>query len=311
MTWIHEAAALVDKPSAVTVGKFDGVHTGHRKVLRALSELAQARGLQSRVITFDRNPLEILRPERAPKPLMSTETKVALIREAGIDDVIVAPFTEETAAMTPESFCETVLLGALNTQLLLIGHDFRFGARGAGDLGFLETWTTSRGIELVVIDDVLGADGARASSTQIRALLDEGDVQGAATLLGRFPTVTGRVVHGEKRGRELGMPTANLSADSSGFVPADGVYAAWASVGDQVYPAAVSIGVNPTFDDVQRRTVEAHLLDVDLDLYGAVMSVEFVEFVRPMVKYEGLDALIAQMQADKQTVAEILSRVKR
>jgi riboflavin kinase/FMN adenylyltransferase len=293
-------------PSAVTVGKFDGVHLGHRDVLRQLCAAAAARDLTPTVVTFDRNPLEVLQPDRAPRPLVSPAQKVELFEAAGIAAVLMLPFTPELARLSPESFVRRVLVDTLHARLVLAGQDFRFGDRGAGDLAALRGLGAAHGFEVQTLDD-FDADGRRVSSTWIRELLSEGRVREAAHLLGRLPSIRSRVVHGEQRGRQLGYPTANLDPDLEGMLPLDGVYAAWALVDGVRYGAAVSIGNNPTFDNVPQHQVEAHLFDQKLDLYGRTLTVEFVEYIRPMNRFAGVDALVAQLQADERRIRELLA----
>jgi riboflavin kinase/FMN adenylyltransferase len=293
-------------PSAVTVGKFDGLHLGHRDVLRQLCDAAQARGLVPAVVTFDRNPLAVLQPDRAPEPLVSPAQKVELFEQAGIGAVLMLPFTEELARLSPEAFVTRILVDALHAELVLAGRDFRFGERGSGDLAALTRFGETHGFEVQMIEDH-GRDGRRVSSTWIRELLSEGKVGEAARLLGRRPAVRSRVVHGEQRGRELGYPTANLDPDIEGMLPLDGVYAAWALVDGERYGAAVSIGNNPTFDNVPQHQVEAHLLDQRLDLYGSTITLEFVEYIRPMTRFSGVDALVAQLQADERRIRQVLA----
>lgn len=293
-------------PSAVTVGKFDGLHLGHRDVLRQLCDAAQARGLVPAVVTFDRNPLAVLQPDRAPEPLVSPAQKVELFEQAGIGAVLMLPFTEELARLSPEAFVTRILVDALHAELVLAGRDFRFGERGSGDLAALTRFGETHGFEVQMIEDY-GRDGRRVSSTWIRELLSEGKVGEAARLLGRRPSVRSRVVHGEQRGRELGYPTANLDPDIEGMLPLDGVYAAWALVDGERYGAAVSIGNNPTFDNVPQHQVEAHLLDQRLDLYGSTITLEFVEYIRPMTRFSGVDALVAQLQADERRIRQVLA----
>lgn len=285
-------------PCVVTVGKFDGVHLGHRAIIELLCEIAEEESLEPVVVTFDRNPLEVLHPDVAPEPVLSHRQQVAALTSAGIERVVTLPFTRSTAAMPAEEFVERVLIHGVGARVVLVGKDFRFGARGAGDVDQLNIIAGRHGVVVLVVEDVSALDGRRVSSTWIRELLSLGRIEDATAMLGRHPKVRGMVVRGHQRGRELGFPTANLDPDPEGFVPADGVYAAWATVDAGVFPAAVSIGTNPTFDDVPERVVEAHLLDVDLDLYDRPIEVEFVEFIRPNHRFETLDALIAQMHAD-------------
>jgi riboflavin kinase/FMN adenylyltransferase len=293
-------------PSAITIGKFDGVHLGHRTVIARLRELAAQRGLTSTVVTFDRNPLSLLAPERSPVPLVSINQKLDLIEGAGIDATLVLPFDRPLSELTPEQFVEGIVQRALHASVVLVGSDFRFGAHGAGDIHLLRTLGLTLGFDVEVIGDIADDDGSRVSSTRIRGLLLEGRVREAASLLGALPTVRGMVVRGEQRGRTLGFPTANLAPDAEGILPADGVYAAWLTAGGERYPAAVSIGNNPTFEGVAAHQVEAHAIDASLDLYGQVVEIAFVEHIRGMHRFSGSDALAEQMGADEQRIRSIL-----
>lgn len=297
--------------SAVAIGKFDGVHAGHRAVLAELISLAAVRGVRSAVVTFDRNPLALLRPEACPENLVEVDQKVELITEAGIDDVLVLTFDQTLADLPPREFVTSVLVDGLNAEAVLVGRDFRFGARGAGTVETLRELGDEFGFDTIVVPDVTDERGDRASSSAIRTLMAAGDVETAGRMLGRAPAVRARVVHGLKRGRELGYPTANLETDPDGFVPADGVYAGWLIdhdvEGRPRYPAAISIGSNPTFDDVVERQVEAHVIDADLDLYGHLVDVEFAARIRGMVAYEGIGPLIAQMGRDVDDARRIIA----
>lgn len=294
-------------PSAVTVGKFDGVHLGHRAVIARLRQLAEPEGLTTTVVTFDRNPLSVLKPELCPPALVSNEQKLELLAGAGADAALVLTFDRAFSERPPEEFVTRILVGALNARVVLVGSDFRFGVRGSGTVDLLRALGAEHGFEVVVVDDVASGDERRVSSTWIRDLLAEGDVRGAAELLGAPPTIRSVVVHGLQRGRTLGYPTANLSPDIEGFVPADGVYAAWLTVDGVRYPAAVSIGNNPTFDGVPDKQVEAHALDeVGLDLYDRTAEVSFVEYIRGMRKFSGPEALAEQMGADERRIREVL-----
>lgn len=292
-------------PSAVTVGKFDGLHLGHRDVLRQLCARAEADGLIPTVVTFDRNPLATIAPDKAPPVLASPAQKVELFETAGIGAVLLLQFTEELSHLSPEEFVRRILVDTLHAKVVLAGADFRFGDRGAGDLAALRGFGETYGFEVAQIAD-FDLDGQRVSSTWIRELMSEGRVREAARLLGREPSIRSTVVHGEQRGRELGYPTANLDPDLEGMLPRDGVYAAWATVDGVRYGAAVSIGNNPTFEGVPQHQVEAHLLDQKLDLYGKTIELAFVEYIRPMNRFDGVDALVAQLQADEQRIRGIL-----
>ena len=294
-------------PSAVTIGKFDGVHSGHRAVIGRLREVAAARGLAATVITFDRNPLEVLAPEKCPAALVSNRQKLSVLAETGIDATLMVTFDRTLADLPPEEFVHRILVDRLHAAAVLVGSDFRFGARGAGDVAMLRELGERYGFTVELIDDVRPEHGRRVSSTWIRELLAEGDVAHATQLLGHVPTVAGVVVHGAKRGRELGFPTANLSPESEGLIPADGVYAGWLTDGGTRYPAAISVGNNPTFEGVPQKQVEAYVLDEDLDLYGHTVEISFVERIRGMVAYAGIDPLIAQIGEDVERARAILT----
>ncbi|CAN5202928.1 bifunctional riboflavin kinase/FAD synthetase [soil metagenome] len=295
-------------PSAVAVGKFDGIHLGHRGMLAQLHERADAAGLTATVVTFDRNPLSLLQPEKCPPNLVSNPQKVELLGSADVDATVMVEFTLAFSGLDPEEFVKRVLVDALDAKLVLAGDDFRFGSKGKGDLGMLREYGEHLGFEVVAVDDVhVGDESRRVSSTWIREALADGDVRTAARLLGRLPSVRSRVVHGEQRGRELGYPTANLDPDIEGLLPVDAVYAAWAYVDGERYGAAVSIGNNPTFDGIPQHQVEAHLLDQKLDLYGRDIELAFVERIRPMRKFDSVESLVEQLQRDEQQIREVLA----
>jgi riboflavin kinase/FMN adenylyltransferase len=304
-------------PSAVTIGKFDGVHAGHRAVIATLEAVAQERGLLSTVVTFDRHPLSVLNPAKCPDALISNAQKVELLGSTGLDATLMLTFDRAFSQQAPEDFVTSVLVDALRARVVFVGADFRFGNRGAGDFAMLERLGPQYGFEVRLIPEVLvpaslasegGSDeGRRASSTWIRELLGTGDVVGAARVLGRLPSIRSTVVPGERRGRELGYPTANLDPAVEGLIPADGVYACYATVAGRRYGAAVSIGNNPTFEGVPQKQVEAHLLDQDIDLYGQSIQLEFVEYIRSMTKFDSVDALVVQMNRDEQRIREVLA----
>jgi riboflavin kinase / FMN adenylyltransferase len=304
-------------PSVVAIGKFDGVHSGHRAVLDRARVDAATSGARVVAVTFDRNPLAFLRPEICPPDLIGVHQKVQLLAETGIDATLVLRFDENLATLTAREFVQTVLVDALKVRTVMVGVDFRFGRGGAGNPDVLRELGSEFGFDVDVVDDVRAIDaGRRVSSTWIRELLADGDVETAAKLLGRPASVWGEVVHGLKRGRELGFPTANLSPDLEGFVPADGVYAGWLvdeGSADGLrrgmrYPAAISIGRNPTFDDVPVRQVEAYVLDeTDLDLYGRDVEIQFVSRIRGMAAFDGVDPLIAQITDDVKRVRTALA----
>ena len=297
-------------PTAVTIGKFDGVHVGHRAVLQQLHRVAEERNLMPVVVTFDRHPLALLAPEKAPPALVSLDQKLELLAETGVAATVVLPFDERLSKLPAEQFVQEVLGGRLRARAVLVGSDFRFGAKGAGDVEMLRELGPENGFDVVLVDDVGIPDEAepihRASSTAIRQLLADGRPEEAAKLLGHLHTVRSTVVHGQQRGRLLGYPTANLDPRMEGLVPADGVYAAWLTVDGTRYPAAVSVGNNPTFTGVPEKQVEAHALDEDFDIYDKTVELAFVRYVRGMLKFDGMEPLMARMADDVQQVREIL-----
>jgi riboflavin kinase/FMN adenylyltransferase len=304
-------------PSVVAIGKFDGVHSGHRAVLDRARVDAATGGARVVAVTFDRNPLALLRPEICPENLIGVHQKLQLLGETGIDATLMLRFDEQLANLTAREFVEHVLVGALGVRTVLVGRDFRFGRGGAGNPDTLAELGAELGFDVDVVDDVRAIEhGRRVSSTWIRELLSAGEVETASKLLGRPASVWGEVVHGAKRGRALGFPTANLSQELEGFVPAEGIYAGWLideGSADGLrsgtrYPAAISIGTNPTFDDVPVRQVEAYVLDeTDLDFYGHSVEVQFVSRIRGMVAFDGIEPLKAQIADDVEKVRAALT----
>jgi riboflavin kinase/FMN adenylyltransferase len=308
MTYYTSLAELPSDfgPSAVTIGKFDGMHDGHREVVDELKAEADDRGLVSTVLTFDRNPLALLHPAEYPLSLMSLAQKREALEATGIDALVVIEFDRAFSELTPEEFVQQVLVDATHAALVLVGENFRFGHDGAGTVQRLAELGREHGFEVRSIPQVK-PDGTRViSSSWIRTLLTDGEITEATQLLGHRPSVRGLVVRGEQRGRRMGYPTANLAEDLEGFVPADGVYAAIATIDGVEMPAAVSVGDNPTFTGVRAKQVEAHILDANLDLYGKTIEVAFVQFMRPMVKFTGVPALVEQMHRDEDDIRRVL-----
>ncbi len=305
-------------PTAVTLGNFDGVHRGHRVVLNELVARARERDLAPVAVTFDPHPIAVLRPDEAPAMLTSLEQRLRLISQVGLRGILVMPFTHELAQWTPREFVQRIFVEKFRAQLVVVGKDTRFGVKNSGDVGTLRELGEEFGFEVLALEDmgVHGGDGPRWSSSLTRQLIAEGDVARAAEVLGRPHRVSGIVVHGDHRGRDLGFPTANLATDSEGLVPADGVYAGWLDRPtlspedpDSTLPAAISVGTNPTFDGTVRR-VEAYVLDRDdLDLYDEYVSVEFVKLLRPTLKFDSVEALLEKMHEDVQECRRALSSI--
>ena len=294
-------------PTAVTIGKFDGVHLGHRALLKATIDFATAHKLQSVCVTFDRHPAALFAPEKLRPALTGPTQKSELIASQGIDALLVLPFDRALADLPAADFIRDILVGQLNAKHVVLGQGFHFGAGGAGDEHLLRELGDELGFTVETVAPVL-VDGERVSTSLIRDYLDEGNVSKAEQLLGRRHRTLGMVEHGLKLGRQLGFPTANLSRDSEGFLPLDGVYAGWLHSEGVRYPAALSIGINETIQAVPR-LIEAHVLDrKDLDLYDKTVDVEYVAFLRPAAKFNGIDALIAAIGDDCDKIRAILER---
>ncbi|MDO5494946.1 MAG: bifunctional riboflavin kinase/FAD synthetase [bacterium] len=293
--------------SVVTIGMFAGLHRGHQEVIRETISQARDLGVPSVAVTFTPHPMAVHRPEVPMVPLTTPAQRVAALAAAGVDAVLLLEYTLEFAANSPEQFVSSYLVDVLRARAVVLGEDSRFGAGNEGDAQRMVELGEQYGFATTIVRDLCdGESGRRWSSTWIREALAEGDVATAGRILGRPHSVRGEVVHGAKRGRELGYPTANLETDEIGVIPLDGVYAGWLIDGAERYPAAISVGTNPHFEGVHR-TVEAHVLGRwDLDLYGRVVTVEFKEYLRPMMTFDGLDGLLAQMAEDVNRAADLL-----
>jgi riboflavin kinase/FMN adenylyltransferase len=294
--------------AVVTIGNFDGVHLGHQHVVRRAREVATELGVERVVaVTFAPHPMAVLRPEHAPVTLTPLDLRLELLELAGVDDALVIPFSREIAAWTPAEFIDRILVSALHAKAVVVGANFRFGNRAAGDCASLRE---AGQLHDFVVEDIALDGGPQVwSSTYVRTCLAAGDVAGAAEALGRPFTVRGVVVKGDQRGRDLGFPTANVPTPELLAAPADGVYAGRLRRLDtgEEYPAAISVGTNPTFDGVRDRRVEAYVLDRDdLDLYGVEVEVGFVERLRGMVAFEGIDKLVETMHDDVRRARALL-----
>jgi riboflavin kinase/FMN adenylyltransferase len=295
--------------TVVSIGNFDGVHLGHAHVLRQARSTAARLGIATVVaVTFDPHPMAVLRPEHAPPTLSSIETRARLLEAAGVDAILVLAFDRQIASWSPAEFIDRILVETLHAGAVVVGANFRFGAKAAGEVATLVEAGSTRDFDTVGVP----LDGGPQvwSSTYVRQCLATGDVAGAAEALGRAFTVRGTVVEGDKRGRELGFPTANVPIPPVDAAPVDGVYAGWLTRLDtgERYPAAISVGTNPTFDGERERRVESYVLDRDdLELYGVEVVVEFVDRLRGQVKFEGVPALIETMHDDVRRAREILA----
>jgi riboflavin kinase/FMN adenylyltransferase len=292
--------------TVVTVGNFDGVHLGHQHVLRRARAIADERGLDVVAVSFDPHPMAVLRPEHAPDTLTDLPTRAALLARHGADAVYALPFDRDMSTWTPQEFVRRILVDALHAAAVVVGANFRFGHRASGDVATLVEEGRSQDF---VVDGVELDGGPQVwSSTYVRTCLAAGDVAGAAEALGRPVTVTGPVIRGDQRGRELGFPTANVPPGGVA-VPADGVYAGWLTRLDtgERWPAAISVGTNPTFAGERERRVEAYVLDRDdLELYDVEVEVEFAERLRGMVRFDGVEALVETMRDDVRRARALL-----
>jgi len=296
--------------SVVTIGEFDGVHRGHQRIVARAAQIGRERNLPVVVITFDPHPDEVIRPGSHPPFLSSARRRAELLVGLGAEAVCVLPFTLEFSRLDPDEFVRLVLVERMHAAAVVEGEDFRFGHKAAGDVQLLaklgEKYDfTTEALPLLV------EDGATVSSTSIRQMLTAGDVSAAAKVLGRPHRVEGVVVRGHQRGRALGFPTANLETPPHTAIPADGVYAGWLASLDskgrdeERWPAAISIGTNPTFGDGER-TVEAYALDrSDLDLYGVHAAIDFAARLRGTLRFDSVDALVQQMRLDVERAREL------
>jgi riboflavin kinase/FMN adenylyltransferase len=282
--------------SALTIGNFDGVHRGHQYLLGEVVQAARAQSASSVALTFEPLPLEVLRPDVSPPRLSTTADRLQLIRELGIDAVVPITFTPDVAALEARQFIEQVV-AAFHPSELIVGADFAFGRGRSGNIDVLRQLGDEFDYSLRVVERI-GDDSQDFSSSRIRAALTAGDVKLAAELLGRPYLLRGTVVQGQRRGRELGFPTANLALSGNLLVPENGIYAGFSRHDGRLVPSMVYVGTNPTFGE-QARVVEVNLIDFDADLYGTELAVLFVDRVRGDQRFEGIDQLIAQMHRDQ------------
>jgi riboflavin kinase / FMN adenylyltransferase len=302
-------------PSVVTVGNFDGVHLGHRYVLDQARQVAATQQAPVVAVTLDPHPMRILRPEQAPAALTTVDRRAELLLAAGADRVLVLPFTRELASWTPEEFVSRILVDALSAEAVVVGENFRFGAKAAGTTQVLAELGERYGFSTHALT-LAGAEHPWSSS-YIRQCLAEGDVAAAAVALGRPHAIVGEVVEGAHRGRELGFPTANVPTAGLSAVPADGVYAGWlralppAAVDDgKPMPAAISVGTNPTFDGIDRN-VESYVLDRDdLELYGVTVEVSFGRRIRGQLRFDAVPELIDRMRVDVEEARTYLDQAQ-
>jgi riboflavin kinase/FMN adenylyltransferase len=295
----------MSETSVVLIGVFDGVHKGHQQLLNRAKEIADGRAIIA--LTFDPHPTTVYAPTKVPTSLTTLADRVELLKIHNADQVAVMKFNEKFAAMSPEDFVANVLVGQLHASTVVVGKNFTYGHKAAGNVDSLIAAGLTHNFTVDVQE--LKADTEVISSSRIRALVVAGKVEEARTLLSRPHRLDGVVVHGEKRGREIGYPTANLGNIEGQTIPADGVYAGWLTVGINFWPAAISIGTNPTFEGERGRQVEAYALDQEgLELYDKNASIEFGWYLRPTLKFDSLEELLVQMKKDCDKARELTEK---
>lgn len=297
------------RKSVVAIGIFDGVHLGHQKILSNAREIANSLSLPVIALTFHPHPTAILAPEKQPALLLNLHSRVELLEKHGAEDVEVITFSKEFAALSPQAFIEDILIDSLHATHVIVGDNFSFGSRASGSISDIKKYIEADAVSL------LHDEHGPISSTRIRALVAGGQMEQAHALLGRPHFLQGEVIHGEKRGREIGYPTANLEQLTGMAIPPDGIYAGYLYVERDRMPAAISIGTNPTFPPTfpgeRPRQVEAYALDRDdLDLYGQRASIEFLSFLRPTIAFPGLEPLLAQMAEDCAQAKRVITRAE-
>lgn len=289
---------------AATIGFFDGVHRGHRCLIKQLLEVAQQRELRSLLVTFDRHPRTVVSPGHVPTLLTTLEEKEQLLRQTGVEEIAVLPFTHEMSRLTAREFMEQVLHRELNVEVLILGYDHAFG-HGGGSLNDYVQWGEQTGIEVMRAHEL---EDAMVSSSKCRRLLEAGQVEDAAKMLGRPYTLGGQVVRGFHVGHELGFPTANLQADADKLIPAHGAYAVWATLEDgERHGGMLNIGNRPTIGNGETMSIEVYLLDYEGDLYGQRMNVEFTGRLREERRFASRDELMQQLAQDEKTTKDLLN----
>jgi riboflavin kinase / FMN adenylyltransferase len=287
----------------VAIGIFDGVHAGHQQIIASAKHHGEVT-----MITFDPHPVSVIAPDRTPSQLLPLADRIRFLKEAGAASVEVINFTKEFSQLTADQFIEEILVARFAAEHVVIGENFNFGFKAQGTPKYLTEVGPEYGFGVTVVK-LEENRGSTISSTRIRSLVIDGQIERANELLTRNFYLTGPVVHGEKRGREIGYPTANIGLDPLATIPADGVYAGWLTVGADRWPAAISIGTNPTFPGVRGRQVEAYALDqIDLDLYDKAAKLEFGFRLRDTLKFDGLDPLLVQMKKDCDKARELTSK---
>jgi riboflavin kinase / FMN adenylyltransferase len=308
LTIRHSPHFRIEMPTIATIGTFDGVHLGHRKILSRLLELKAATGMPTVVLTFDPHPRKVLFPDQQDlKLITTTDEKLALLENAGVDIAVVYPFTEEFSQMDPAAYITGLLGGSLRVKKLVIGYDHRFGHARKGNIDTLRSQSALVGYEIEEIS-ALDIDNINISSTRIRRAIEEGNLDLASEFLGRQFSLTGRVIKGKQLGRKLGYPTANLRVDRDKLLPKPGIYCVEVTVGEEIHAGMMSIGINPTTDTDRTLKLEVNIFDFDRDIYENEISVRFMKRLRDEKKFNGLEELSRALAADKQACLEFMAR---
>ncbi len=297
---------VLDHP-VLALGNFDGVHLGHRAILKAAIDRAHGARGKAFALTFDPLPAKVLAPQRAPLMLMTTEDKLEYLRDSGLDGVLVLPFDLALSRLAPRDFVHDYLLVKLGAEAVVVGHSVSFGHKRAGNAAVMVELGREFGFETVVVGPVK-VGGVEVSSTKVREVIAAGDLTQAARLLGRYHFLRGKVVHGRERGRTIGFPTANLDSETE-CIPPDGVYATRVVLPEGAYPSITNIGMRPTFQETAR-SIEAHIFDFNRDIYDRTIKLEIIERVRPERKFESADALGKQIASDLNRAKEILAALR-
>lgn len=284
-------------PTVVTIGVFDGVHKGHQQIINTVIKRAKEIKALSVVVTFDPHPSEILKPGHHPSLLTSTPLKLELIKELGVDIVLIIKFTKVFSRLEPEEFLKKILVEKLKVKSVIVGEGFRFGRDGRGDINLLKKFGQQEGFEVIQIPLVSCPNGQRISSTRIRQLLREGNLSGVAEILGRFPHLSGQVVKGKGRGVKIGIHTANIKTSDKASIPKNGVYAGIIKIDNQKKICVINIGPSPTFEDKEHR-VEAHILDFNKNIYNHWVELEIIERIRDVISFSTTKELAQQIKKD-------------
>lgn len=301
-----ENLPVYDKPVYLALGNFDGVHVGHQKLIGDMIKKAHREGGLAAAFIFDPHPSKIINPLKAPKLLISSRKKAEFLSSMGLDLLIYNSFTEEISKWQPQEFVEKVIVNRIKAREVFVGFNYSFGYRGAGNPDLLKDLGDLYGFKVNIIPPV-EVEGEIASSSLVRELLARGDVKKARKILGYYPFIEGKVVEGEKRGRKIGFPTANLEVDEDIMIPGKGVYAAIADIDGQKYKCMVNIGSKPTFHEHFPVSIEAHILDFSGFIYGQLLNISFLEKLRDEKKFKGMEELIEQLKLDREQASKIVA----